>query len=196
MNAVLSACLFAAGLLLSGCDAVFTQQPMGTDVVKLDIPTWQGTWLGDEIVMVTTVLDSDKGMMQAAWVERGPEGARFETSNGTIRQSGDRLFLTMEHQLPKDKGSGDARTSPEVEAVPPEYYWARVENDGKRVVLWWPDVDQFRLAVSEGRLPGTIKEDKDVVLGELDDAQMDLVNTPAGNLLRWSDPVVFIRIGD
>jgi len=174
--------------------------------VKLDPAIWQGTWLSDEVVMVTTVMDADNGVLQAAWVERGPEGARFESETGVVRSTGDWLFLNMVHEPPDESGSAasaDTADQPDKnsesndeERQQPEYFWARVEHYGKRVVLWWPDTEAFRSAVSEGRIPGMIKEDKDVLVGPLEDSHMELINAPAGSLMNWSEPVVFIRIGD
>ena len=72
---------------LTACEAVLTKQPLGGEVVILDEQTWQGNCLGDEVVLVTTVLDAEKGILQAAWLERGLDGARFESFTGNIRQT-------------------------------------------------------------------------------------------------------------
>lgn len=210
-NAVMRMALLLALLLLGGCNAVLVEQPIGDVVVTLDPAIWQGTWASNEVVILTTVLDSEKGLLQAAWVERGAEGegANFESVTGTVRQTGDMIFLSMEKEPPDEWGPTEAPVAeaPAMEvpatpapvrdaAVPPEYIWGRIENDGKRTILWMPDVEQFRRAVQEGRLPGTVKEDKDVMLGTLEPAQLELINSPAGNLLSWSEPVVFVRIGN
>jgi len=197
-----------AVLLLTGCEAVFTQQPMGDAVVKLDAATWEGTWLGSEIVMVTTILDADQGLLEAAWVERAQEGARFESVRGTVRQTGDWLFLNMENQQFEEdevakpsEGGADVNVAaePDMPAAvtpPAEYLWGRVTNDGQQVLFWWPDVEQIRQAVRDGRLPGTVREDKDVLLETLDEARMELINTPGSNLLRWSEPIVLTRLAE
>ncbi|MGH8033887.1 MAG: hypothetical protein ACREO9_01590, partial [Lysobacterales bacterium] len=151
---------------------------------------------------VTTILDAEQGLLQAAWVERASEGARFETVTGTVRQTGAWLFLNMEHQqfeadeaakAPEDSATAEP-DKPVANAPPAEYLWARVTNDGQQVLFWRPDVEQIRQAVRDGRLPGTVREDKDVLLGTLDEARMELINTPAGNLLRWAEPVVLTRL--
>lgn len=193
-------CVLLAALLLGGCEAVLTQQPMGDQVVTLDAATWEGTWLGKEIVMVTTILNAEEGRLQAAWLERSSEGARFESATGTVRQSGDWLFLNMEAQQfeedPPATGADAATDAGAPAARPAEFLWGRVSNDGRQVLLWWPAVEPVRQAVADGRLPGTAAEEEDVVLGPLDAAQMELLNAPAGNLLNWSEPLVFVRIGD
>ena len=218
--AVLLMFLLLGSLLLGGCNAVLVEEPIGDVVVTLDPATWQGTWVNDEVVILTTVLDSEKGLLQAAWVERGAagEGARFESVTGTVRQTGDKIFLSMEKEPAEEWGTtaapvtevpaadapatdapamaAAATPAPVTEvAVPPEYTWARIDNNGKRIILWLPEVEQFQQAVQDGRLPGTVKEDKDVMLAPLAPAQLELINSPAGNLLNWSEPAVFVRIG-
>lgn len=185
-------------LVLSGCEAVFTQQPMGDEAVNLDPAIWQGTWLSDEVIMLTTVLDRRNGQLEAAWVERGSDGAKFESVVGTVRLSGEITYLNMEH-MPENKDDAVADSDEGTQAGAremPEYFWARIENDGRRAILWWPDVEQIRAAVDDGRLPGVIRQDNDVVLGRLEPAHLDRINSPASNLLQWQRPVTFIRVGD
>ena len=200
--------------LFTACDAVVTQQPVGAEVVNLDKATWEGTWLGGEIVVLTTVLDAGNGVLQAAWVERGSEGARFETVTGTVRRTGDWTFLNMEQQQFDETGAGSGAAdpgaagsasadqpapNPEVaetaaSALPVEYVWARVDNDGQRILLWWPDTDAIRAAVSAGTLPGQLKSDDDVLLGPLTDAQLEAINAPGSAYLQWSEPVSLTRV--
>ena len=79
--ALLLMALLLTSMLLGGCNAVLVEEPIGDVVVTLDPATWQGTWVNDEVVILTTVLDREKGLLQAAWVERGAEGegARFDS---------------------------------------------------------------------------------------------------------------------
>ena len=204
--AVLLMFLLLGSLLLGGCNAVLVEEPIGDVVVTLDPATWQGTWVNDEVVILTTVLDSEKGLLQAAWVERGAagEGARFESVTGTVRQTGDMIFLSMKKEPAEEWGTTAAPVTevpaadePATDApamaaaatpatvtdvaVPAEYTWARIDNNGKRIILWLPEVEQFQQAVQDGRLPGTVKEDKDVMLAPLAPAQLELINSPAGN---------------
>ena len=213
--------LLLSSMVLGGCNAVLVERPIGDVVVKLDPATWQGTWVNEEVVILTTVLDGEKGLLQAAWVERGAEGegARFESVTGTVRQTGDMIFLSLEKEPAEELGTtaapvtevpaadAPATDAPAMAAaatpapvtdvaVPPEYTWARIDNNGKRIILWLPDVEHFQQAVQDGRLPGTVREDEDVMLAPLAPAQLELINSPAGNFLSWSEPQVFVRIGN
>jgi hypothetical protein len=213
---VLLVVLVLASMALGGGNAVLVKEPLGDVAVSLDPATWQGTWVTDEVVILTTILDSENGVLQAAWVERGPEGkgADFESVTGMVRQTGDMFFLNIEKEPPEERGTTavTAAAAPATDAPPvaaavaqapvtgvpvsPEYGWGRIDNNGKRMILWMPDVEQFRQAVRDARLPGTVTGDDDVVLGPLDPAQFELINSPAGNLLNWSEPLVFVRTGD
>lgn len=191
MNATRMLTLLAAALL-TGCGAVMVTQPMGDRPVALDPADWEGTWASDEIVMLTTVLDSEAGVLQAAWLERYEDGARFETVTGMVRQTGDWIFLSTEH-VPVQ---ADEELQSEAENEPPRYLWSRIDNNGRRAIVWWPDLDQFRDAVNGGRISGQVKEDNDVLLGPLDAAQMETINSPSGNLMNWAEPLVLVRIGN
>jgi hypothetical protein len=82
-------------LLLAGCDAVFAPAPLGESTLSLNPGEWQGSWLASDMVVTTTVLDKDKGLLQAAWIERGAEGATLEVVEGYMRISGDMIFANV-----------------------------------------------------------------------------------------------------
>lgn len=187
----LKALILLVALMLSGCGSVLVGAPMGETPVVLDPADWEGTWASDEIVMLTTVLNSNEGILQAAWLERYEEGARFETVSGVVRQTGDWYFLSMEHVPANADDEEDAASDEQ----PPVYVWGRIDNNGRRAIVWWPDLEQFREAVRKGRIPGRINEDEDVVLGELNAEQMEVINSPSGNLMNWTEPLVLVRIG-
>ncbi len=202
-------CRFLALLSLLGlaaCESVFVEQPLGDEVVVLDKALWEGQWTNGEAVITTTVMDAEKGILQAAWVERGQDGAKLEMATGFVRKTGDVIYLN----LPNDDAehSDGLKASDASDAEPSkslasgrgssgaEYHWARLVLDEHRALMWWPNQERFRAAVKAGNLPGSIKEDKDVVLGELSKEQEQMINSPEANLLSWTEPLVFVRIGD
>lgn len=176
---------------LTACESVFVEQPMGDEVVVLDKALWQGQWSTGEVVITTTIIDADKGILQAAWLERREQGAEMEMATGYVRKSGEVIYLNLPNY------DRDELTKPDTdEEKRPEYHWARLALDEHRAVLWWPDQENFRDAVKAGTLPGTIKDDEDVVLGKLNAEQLQLISSPAANLLNWTEPLVFVRIAD
>lgn len=178
-------------LWLTACESVFVEQPMGDEVVVLKEDLWQGQWSNGEIVITTTIIDAEKGILQAAWVERGQLGGELETATGYVRRTGDVTYLNLlnyDGDASPGEGSGENKS--------PEYHWARLQHDKRRAVLWWPNQNRFRDAINAGTLPGTIREDQDVLLGKLNEEQLQNINSPEANLLNWTEPMVFVRIGD
>ena len=176
---------------LTACESVFVEQPLGDEVVILDEALWQGQWSNGEIVITTTVMDAEKGILQAAWVERGKLGGELEMATGYVRRTGDVTYLNLpnsNNDVSLDEGSDEKKAL--------EYHWALLQHDEHRAILWWPDQNRFRDAVKAGNLPGTIKEDQDVLLGKLSEEQLHHISTPEANLLNWTEPLVFVRIGD
>jgi hypothetical protein len=68
-----------------------------------------------------------------------------------------------------------------------------VEKGENHLMLWSPNVEQFKILVRDGRLPGRVTDDG-VELGELSPEQLRMINDPTSNLLNWADPAVFVRI--
>ena len=178
-------------LCLVACESVFVEQPLGDEVVVLDEALWQGQWLNGEMVITTTIIDAGKGILQAAWLERGKNGAEMETATGYVRRSGEVIYLNLPN-LDADAESGEPPSGPKK----PEYHWARLAHDQHHAILWWPDQDRFRDAVKSGALPGVIKDDEDVLLGELSGEHLQMINSPQANLMGWTEPMVFVRIAD
>lgn len=184
------------GLLgLSACESVFVEQPLGQEVVVLDEALWQGHWSNGEIVITTTVIDAEKGILQAAWIERGEHGAELEMATGYVRKTGERIYLNLPN-YDSDESPAESANESTLQASKPEYHWARLVLDEHQASMWWPNQERFRDAVKAGTLPGSVKEDQDVLLGDLSAEQLDLINSPEANLLNWTEPMVFVRIAD
>jgi hypothetical protein len=185
------AILLLSLLWLTACESVFVEQPLGEEVVVLEEALWQGQWTNGEIVITTTVIDAEKGILQAAWLERGQQGAEMEMATGYVRKTGELVYLNLPN-YDGEEATGQDSESP----MKPSYHWARLAMDEHRALLWWPSQQRFRDAVTAGKLPGTIKEDQDVLLGELSAGQLEMINAPEANLLNWTEPLVLVRIAD
>ncbi len=191
MNALFRSLLLLTCVCLTACESVFVTQPLGDDVVVLEEKLWQGQWSNGEMVLTTTIIDAEKGILQAAWVERGELGGELEMATGYVRRTGAVTYLNLpnfDSDAPPAEDSGENK--------PLEYHWALLQHDEHHAILWWPNQNRFRDAVKAGILPGSIKEDQDVLLGKLSEAQLQRINTPEANLLNWTEPLVFVRIGD
>ena len=165
-------------ILLAGCESVMTTQPMGETVVQLSPEQWQGTWLHHEGVITTTVLDKDNGLLQASWIERREGGINTEVVIGTVRATGDMTFFVAKDENQKEL-----------------FHWARVKKEDNYLIMWSPNVDQFKVLVKDGELPGKVTEGS-VLLDELKPEVIEMVDDPSANLLNWNEPDIFIRIGN
>jgi len=180
MNSIYRFLLVPIILILAGCDAVYTPEPLGDNAVQLSVEEWQGTWLASEMVVITTVLDKDKGRLQVAWMERGTDGVEMEVLEGSIRASGDIMFTNTRDDNPN---------------VGPRYLWMVLDKSEGHFTVWSANLKQFKAMVADGRLPGE-ETDDGVVLGELKREHVEMIIDPSTNLLDWKNPGVFIRVGD
>ena len=163
-------------IFLAGCESVLTTQPMGETVVQLNPEQWQGTWLHHEFIVTTTVLDKDNGLLQASWIERREDGIHMEVAKGTVRATGDKTFFVTRDENQKEL-----------------FHWARVKKGDNSLIMWSPNVEQFKILIKNGKLPGEVTEDS-VVLGELKPETIKMIDDPSANLLNWKEPDIFIRI--
>ncbi len=180
MNSIYKLILAFGIIVLSGCDVVFTPEPLGDKAVQLKTEEWQGTWLAPEMVVITTVLDENKGLLQAAWIERGLSGVTMEVLEGRVRASGDIMFINSRDDNP------DAE---------PRYLWGVVDKSKDHFTIWAPALAQFKAMVTDGRLPGE-ETDDGIMLGKLKPEQLEMITDPSTGLLDWKNPGVFTRIGD
>ena len=180
MNSIDKIILVPVILILTGCVAVYTPEPLGDKAVQLNTKEWQGTWLAPEMVIITTVLDKDKGRLQAAWMERGKDGAKMGVLEGSIRTSGDIMFTNIKDDNP---------------SVEPRYIWLVLDKSEDHFTVWIANLEQFKAMVTDGRLPGE-ETDDGVVLGALKPEHLEMITDPSTNLLDWKNPSVFIRVGD
>jgi len=162
---------------LASCESVLTTAPIGDTVVQLSPEQWQGTWLHHEAVVITTVLDKDNGLLQASWIEQREDGIDMEVAKGTVRATGDKTFFVA-----RDENQEEL------------FLWARVKKGDNYLVMWSPNVEQFKIQIKNGNLPGKVTEDS-VVLGELKHEAIEMIDDPSANLLDWKNPHVFVRIG-
>ena len=180
MNQLFKFLFVSMSLVAAGCDAVWSPEPLGDTVLTLEAEEWQGTWLASDMVITTTVLDRDKGLLQVAWIERGEKGADLELIEGSIRASGELVFANI-----LDSN----------ENVETRYSWLLLDKSDNALKVWAPNLEQFKAMVTKGDLPGAVTEDG-VVLGKLTSEHLELIGRPSSNLLDWKDPGVFTRVGD
>ena len=172
------------GLLLCACSAVFVTEPIGENALALE-DSWSGTWLVEGDVIQTAVLDGGKGLLKAAWIERGDKGFEFKQHPVHVRYSGENRFVSV---LDEEDGQG--------------YVWALVRQDSaNKILLWSPDPERFAELVGEGVIPGSMQEpdnpdNGNVVLGELEAEHIERIVDPASGLLDWQNPLVMVRILD
>ncbi len=172
---------FACGalvLVLAGCDHVSSKYPVGSSPLAVEEEDWQGTWLHADGAIILRVVDSELGLLEAAWVEE--KGGEFvlETVRVHLRQHGGWTFASF-------AGVEDL----------PDFLWSRLEREGRETFLWWPRPDEFQRLVEAGLLPGEVGEDSDVTLDRLGDEQLAiLISEEDGVLFDWDEPMTFRRL--
>ncbi|MDX1571576.1 MAG: hypothetical protein R3200_13930 [Xanthomonadales bacterium] len=170
------------GALLSGCQMVSSEEPVGEHPAQLDSDDWDGIWLHEEAAITLLVLDADRGTLEAAWVEEKAGRLVMEAVQAEVRGAGEWLFI-------------NTRLEPGEEDASPRFGFARVVIEDDRMLFWTPDLAGFRKAVESKRLPGTAGEDQ-VHLGKLTGPQLAEIIRGGPELFDWQNPTILIRYKD
>jgi hypothetical protein len=168
--------LFVWGVFAAtGCNAVYAPNPMGDEPVYLNRGKWEGTWTDGEECAIFKVLDAQKGILRIAWIEDSQGQLKYETRDVYLRNAGEHMFASI-----KEKES---------------FLWAKVKRTGEQVVVWDPDVEKFKAMVREGKLPGKIDDNNNIILDDLTPEHVSIIASESeGLLFDLQNPQAVIRI--
>lgn len=174
--------LVLVGLLLlsaCGCNAVLSKHPVGDNPARIETNEWEGNWTTSDGAVRLQVLDADKGILKATWVEDGKNGTpALKSAQIEVRESGGWLIASAR----EDKGRG--------------YLWGRIKNEDRQIIVWSPDERLFAQAVKDGVLPGRV-EGEDVILDDLKPHHLKVITaTEKGVLFSWDRPSIFVKSGN
>ncbi len=164
---------------ITGCASVSSVEPMGERPKEVTAQVWQGTWIHQEHPVTVRVSDPRAGLLDVAWVEEKEGALKLESYRIALRESAESTFANT-----KDPGQ------------PGRYLWALVKREDEQIVVWTPDAVQCAKRVQAGVLAGTVGKGGDVTLGKLSSKQIKQLASPGqGSCLRWTEPLVFFRVG-
>jgi hypothetical protein len=174
--------LIIAGSLLSitcGCNSIISKHPLGEKPARIVAKDWEGNWESSDGAVTVKVVDADKGLLKAFWIEDEKQGSPvMKTADVELRESGGWLFASTREEG-KNRG----------------YLWGRIKNEDRQIIVWLPDENMFKQMVKESVFPGMLDGDG-VLLEELTPRHLKLITTSEkGVLFEWDKPAVFVKMG-
>ena len=166
------------GLILCGCSAVYSTDPIGEKPCQISGQDWDGAWINKETFLTMKVTDPKNGTIRVAWIESSDQGDKLESYELQLRQSGELMFGNVK----TDAGNGKVL-----------YVWGLVKRSENELICWRPDVDKFKDLCKKGSLPCR-EEEGNVILTALTPEHLQIINSEKeGVLYEWRDPLAFIR---
>lgn len=180
------------GVLIGGCRAVYTSQPVGevpTNITE-EKDAWSGTWVFEDgpssfvDAVSVTVVDSTNGLLKADWMEdRGSNVLRH--ADVFLRDANGWTFATIRFT---DQFSDSTNELP----------WARIDRHDRVALLWAPDLEGI---ISEG-VKGEpffkyepAGDPHSIVLSHLDsDRLVRLTSQTNSVLFNWAHPFVLRHV--
>jgi hypothetical protein len=164
-------------LLLGGCHAVYSTQPLGEAVVPVSPSDWEGTWVHRDSAVTVAVIDEAKGLLEVGWIEEQQGRLAFEHFQVRMTKSGRWMF-----------GSTEGMERPSY------LVWGHIEKDDNQLILWTPNLQRMRELVTGGALAGRLLGD-DVLLVDPDPEAVETIMAVTEGAMNWEQPMVFRRIG-
>ncbi len=178
----------AAALVLCfliGCSTVTSVNPIGRPLENDLSAELTGTWMGAEGNQLQIHCDSTGRLSYAVTEWKDDQGAFvLETGNGVLRAIGDRVFFNYIEDQESDH---------------PAYDFLLLRVMDGQLVIWLPNVDQFRSLVEEQTLKGDVvdgAEPTNVVLtGSSEEIAKALETLDLADLFDWAEPaIVLVRV--
>ena len=174
--------LVLIGLLVlaaCGCNSVLSKRPVGDGPARIETKEWEGNWTTSDGAVRLEVLNADKGILRASWIEDARDGTpAMKSAEIEVRESGGWLIASARDEA----GRG--------------YLWGRIKNENRQIIVWSPDERLFAKAVKDGVLPGKI-EGEDVILDDLKPHHLKVITaTESGILFSWDKPSIFVKSGN
>ncbi len=167
---------------LIGCSTVTSVNPIGR-VLETDLSAeLTGTWMGPKGNQLQIHCDG-AGHLTYAVTEWKEDQNSFvlEVGDGVLRSIGERVFFNFVEDQ---------------EGKRPIYSFLLLRAMDGQLVVWLPDVDEFRKLVEEKVLIGELEEGSqatDVVLtGSSEEIAKALENLDLAKLFDWSEPAVVL----
>lgn len=176
----------AFSIVISACSVVASKQVVGSHPVVNDAEMISH-WMNSDGDVVSVSLDQeDPGRLHLT-----SESGEFENTLCYLRGTGDWVFFNLSW----DPDDGEERG----------WIWwvVKILNDGEKVLLWRPNTEQFAKLVRDGKVTGTVEEQKaDEKVVERPDGTKETVNVfprltviiddPEG---KWVDDLVTGKLG-
>ncbi len=168
-----------------GCSTVTSVDPIGRPLAVDLSAELTGTWMGAEGNQLQIHCDS-AGRLTYAITEWKEDQNKFvlETGDGLLRSIGDWVFFNYVEDH---------------EAEHPTHSFLLLRAMDGQLVIWLPDVEEFRTLVEEQVLNGDVEEGQHaasvVLTGSSEEIAKALENLDLAQLFDWSEPaVVLVRI--
>ena len=163
------------------CNPVISKKAVGEMPVKLIAAEWDGSWITPDGAVHFKVIDPEKGILNASWIEQEQGRSTLKTATVELRTQGDWLFANMQEDN-KGKSRG--------------YLWARVKKESRQIIVWEPDRDQFAALIKQGIIAGK-PDGSDLVMDGLEPNEVKAITDgKRGVPFKWDQPIIFTKAGD
>jgi hypothetical protein len=179
-------------IALAGCSVITSMNPIGIQPVKLDPADWDGLWTDGEGYVFMKVKDAEQGIVHATitGLEYSDETGKLEIEQFDLFIRAGKSGKFMNFRL-KDTADDGIMNEENTES----YVWLLCEKNSNQLMLFTPNVDQFKSLITDGKLKGSIFKSGAMLTGTSDEITGYLDSVPEQHMLyEWKDPVPFIRI--
>ena len=168
-------------IMLCGCSGVYSSHIIGDKPTNIHETQdeWAGTWMHTDGTITVRVQDASNGVLRVGWIENEKDDLICTTANVFLREGGGWTFANFE--IPGATNHN-------------RFVWGRILNKHGQMVVWIPDLGEFKSLVKKNIIPGGI-DGSDVCLEELTSKHIRLITSKKNrDLFDWDTPMAFIKL--
>jgi hypothetical protein len=172
--------LLAGPLFVFACSAIYSEEPLGEEIARLEPEEWTGVWwLEDSEVFRVHLPDRNSGILQFVNICR-PSKSDLVTFR-EFRWAGATWYFPVE-LVTRNQGESLYRTT-EVLRRFGDQLWVLTVNDTR-----------VRFLVEQGMLPGRVGVHGEPILGPITRANYDIILSEDQPLFHWQRAFILVRL--
>ena len=193
MKAIHFITILFISLLLAGCTAIITKNPIGTKSVKINAEEWDGVWStrGNGLAIIK-VTDENNGKMTIGFIENKGNVFTVQNLKAAVREYKGSTYIniSLESCVPKNE-----KIPKKEEFLKSTFHWFKFQKQGDSIILLPYNEDFFKKAIKNKEIEIKQLKDNMFLINEPSDVISEYIEKNKSEIFNFENKsVVYIRM--